>query len=729
MNLRYITLLFVTLFMSHSLFGQIQFTDPEMTPIEAVQDVLMGNGVVATNITVNGSPVNAQTAQSYIQRFNSNGTNFGIAEGILLKTSTAPSVAGDADLNAIAQAPPYVTNGVIIEFDFVPQGDTLSFNYIFSSAEYTSFTCSNYNDVFGFFISGPGINGPYSNNSVNIATIPGSNNIPVGINTVNSGNNADPSGNCASANPNWQADAQYWTSSYNTAFGSLGFNGSTIVLPAGSATQCNQTYHIKMAIANVSDTGFDSGVFLEANSFSSDAISVDIKPTVSSFSDTMLIEGCTEGIVHFTRPADQTDQEIIVHFNVGGTATQGVDFPPLADGDSIVFLVGEDSVSLAITPIQDGLVEGPESVIISTFFVNVCGDTVYNEGTIWIDDEPYSTVTSTDTTRLCFNDSIPLWAETDHGFPPYEYSWSNGEEGANVFGSVMENGDIPFIVTSTDACGFEYMDTAWVHMNQTLVIDSLVQIPADCGEDNGAVIGYGTPSNYHGTPHFTWSMDNEYGSPSTSSTAWPNRPAGWYYFAIEDDVCRVEDSILVEQTPPPTASFTADPMSGFSPLDVDFTNTSDPATSYHWDFGNGEEVTVGDLSGQSSTYTEEGVYTVVLTVTEGGCSDQATAQIIVEEYLPMNYEIPNVFTPNGDSENDFFKLISHEHIAGIKVQILNRWGNLVFEDDVVGFAWNGKVKNTGAECADGTYFYKMEMTDLYGEIKVEQGFLHLNRGK
>ena len=65
-----------------------------------------------------------------------------------------------------------INNVTILEFDFVAQSDEMSFWYSFGSMEYTSYTCSSFNDVFGFFISGPGITGPYTNDAVNIALVP-----------------------------------------------------------------------------------------------------------------------------------------------------------------------------------------------------------------------------------------------------------------------------------------------------------------------------------------------------------------------------------------------------------------------------------------------------------------------------------------------------------------------------------------------------------------------------
>ena len=57
----------------------------------------------------------------------------------------------------------------VIEFDVIVSADALAFNYVFASSEYAAYTCSNYNDAFGLFVSGPGISGPYENDAINIA--------------------------------------------------------------------------------------------------------------------------------------------------------------------------------------------------------------------------------------------------------------------------------------------------------------------------------------------------------------------------------------------------------------------------------------------------------------------------------------------------------------------------------------------------------------------------------
>ena len=103
----------------------------------------------------------------------------------------------DADIETIT-APNSANDVLAIEFDFVPNGDTLTFNYVFGSEEYNWYVCASYMDAFGFFLSGPGITGPYSSpvgfpdGATNIALIPGTT-MPVSINTINEGD--PPNGN------------------------------------------------------------------------------------------------------------------------------------------------------------------------------------------------------------------------------------------------------------------------------------------------------------------------------------------------------------------------------------------------------------------------------------------------------------------------------------------------------------------------------------------------------
>lgn len=374
--------------------AQITLTNPNITPQQAVNDILLGAGVTAFNITYNGSPALAGNQQNAVRHFNNTSGIFPLNEGVLLQTSGAGMIA-DADLSAITTHT--VFNGLVLEFDFIPDGDTLSFSYIFTSREYQSFTCFEYNDVFGFFISGPGITGPYTGGAQNIAIVPGSANVPVGINTVNNGTNSDSNGNCAAADPNWQANSVYYTTAYNSVYTSspaisTNFNGSTVELTANASVICGETYHIKLAISNVGDQLYDSGVFLKAGSFASEPIvEVSSSNSTSLFLDSIVVEGCDVGSFCFERPSGTATDTIIAHYSVGGSANIGADytFTNLPNtGDSIVLLPGESSFCLELLPVDDGVNEGVEDVTLTTFAVNACGDTTFNTGTLWIADRP-----------------------------------------------------------------------------------------------------------------------------------------------------------------------------------------------------------------------------------------------------------------------------------------------------------------------------------------------------
>ncbi len=86
--------------------------------------------------------------------------------------------------------------------------------------------------------------------------------------------------------------------------------------------------------------------------------------------------------------------------------------------------------------------------------------------------------------------------------------------------------------------------------------------------------------------------------------------------------------------------------------------------------------------------------------------------VLKEEIHPTS----NIFTPNGDGINDLW-LFSFPGSKGMKITIINRWGNLIKEGDLKGFSWDGKTKD-GNDCSDGTYFYRVSNTNIAGFIQL-----------
>ena len=162
---------------------------------------------------------------------------------------TPQALYRDADLLAISPYAKY--DPVAFEFDIVPQGDRANFVFSFGSEEYPEFVCSQYNDAFGLFITGPGISG-----TRNAAFLPNTQ-TPIAVNNVNggvAGSQADGAA-CQLSNTGYFIDNGNGTGSSVTQL-----DGFTKTLTASVAgLQAGQVYHVKLAMADARDSGYDSG--------------------------------------------------------------------------------------------------------------------------------------------------------------------------------------------------------------------------------------------------------------------------------------------------------------------------------------------------------------------------------------------------------------------------------------------------------------------------------------
>lgn len=349
------------------------------TPENLISKVFLGDGVTVTDIQYSG-------AQSAVGFFDKGQSAIGIEKGIVLTTGSATKVTGmgadgaqdnndlrqefqtEPDLQTIANGAP-LRNVSKYTIKFIPTADTLRFRYVFASEEYPEFVCSEFNDVFGFFISGPGINGSFENGGENIAKIPGTN-LPVAINFVNNGEVGvwGVPGNC-----NLPLGSLDYKDLYNdnkdSNFQPV-YDGYTNVFTAQAIVVPCQEYTIKLTVADVSDEGYDSGVFLEAKSFGTRQITVS-SDTYSP--DGAITEGCTEGYVKLELSAPSTIDQTIT-YNVFGTAENGVDYARLSG--VITIPAGETEGIIEIKAKEDGILELTESVYIDVAKDNCTRDTI-----------------------------------------------------------------------------------------------------------------------------------------------------------------------------------------------------------------------------------------------------------------------------------------------------------------------------------------------------------------
>ncbi|HKL40727.1 MAG TPA: choice-of-anchor L domain-containing protein [Cryomorphaceae bacterium] len=256
-----------------------------------VNEVLLGGGISASNITFNGQA--ADSVFSQIASFTADSSAFPIAEGVVLSTGLPIGIAGGNDFpveNTIQDDPDLVAisgvssmnNCAILEFDFVAETDTFLIDYVFASTEYPAFTCSQFNDAFGIFLSGPGISGPFTDAAENIALIPGTD-IPVAINTVNSGEMtgvfAEP---CLDANPNFVEDSIYFFDNNPQLENSIAYPGHTHMLTASAVLDAGSVYHFKFAIGNAVDIIFQSAVMMRKGSVSSGLVTSELQVEVDT---------------------------------------------------------------------------------------------------------------------------------------------------------------------------------------------------------------------------------------------------------------------------------------------------------------------------------------------------------------------------------------------------------------------------------------------------------------
>jgi gliding motility-associated-like protein len=167
--------------------------------------------------------------------------------------------------------------------------------------------------------------------------------------------------------------------------------------------------------------------------------------------------------------------------------------------------------------------------------------------------------------------------------------------------------------------------------------------------------------------------------------------------------CFSTADITVNWYPPTLVSFTPNPGTGVFPLNVQFDNTSSPnVVGFDWQFGDPN----GSTSSQtdpSFVYDNPGWYYITLTGTDpNGCF--STYIDSIEVLSNPVVEIPNVFSPNGDGNNDSFSFIDFKGFQSWEMKIYNRWGNVVHETSRTNSTkqiWNPGLSDP----ADGTYFY------------------------
>jgi gliding motility-associated-like protein len=724
--------------------GQLVINN-DQTAEELVNDVLLGAGVTATNITFNGDPGNLTNEQA--GTFNGTNTFLGLESGVILATgsvnfATGPNDMGSGaegggnwdstDVDLVTLSGFALNDAAVLEFDFVPNGDSLKFEFIFASDEYPEFACSSFNDVFGFFLSGPGITGPFTNNAMNIALIPNTT-VPIAINTVNvgqAGTSGDPA-TCDDADPSWQANSVYYVANGDGSqepFYSddhyVQYDGYTVVLTARAEVVCGQTYHIKLAVADAGDTGYDSAVFLKEGSFASVPFIPSLQPGPGIVGDT-LYESCFPVELTFVRLSDPAGSDT-VDLIIGGTATAGLDYSPTLP-TQVIFEPGVMEIPIAMTADID--TDGDETIVISIIVESPCSDEVFTEDfEFWIKRAPPLIAIGSAAVIDC-GDSTLLTPTVSGGYGLYEYQWPGGQTGSSVWITPTQDSDV--LVQVTDACGVAGEAYFAVGLTPPPALTLSLIGPDELREgcDSGELL-INRPNGYLGDVPINFSFSGAATHPSdytvdepvvipdgqnsitavvhTFSDAQAEGPESFIITATYSaNACNqvssaTVDGTLIDSAPIQVATedLVAECTGDSIPMEAIATGGVGTLL-YNWTTGDN-----GPIAYANGEYDSE----YYVTVTDE-CGTAVVGSVFVN--VLCDFIIPNVFTPNGDGKNDAW-VIRGIQASPNSVRVFDRWGTQVFSAN--NYANNWSAKNL----SDGTYFYEVIVN---GEDKPYTGHL------
>lgn len=277
-----------------------------------------------------------------------------------------------------------------------------------------------------------------------------------------------------------------------------------------------------------------------------------------------------------------------------------------------------------------------------------------------------------------------------------------------------------FTLTVTDGNGCSATDVTTVNVSTDPQVDAGPDQTICAGET--VVIG-GSPTSVVPGVSFTWTPATGLDDPAASN---PNAtPPGTtiYYVTVTSDTCTSNDAVTITVQGLAQAAFTVRLEPTCESLRAYFTDLSTGALTHAWDF-NGDGAPDSDEANPQYHFPYGQDIVVTLTITDiDGCTGSVTQTWPAGTYEDLvEITVPNVFTPNGDGQNEVFTLETEAVLgACTDMFIFNRWGQKVFESFAGDLVWGGR-NFAGEECNTGTYFYVIKVKDM--EFK---GDVYLNR--
>ena len=329
-----------------------------------------------------------------------------------------------------------------------------------------------------------------------------------------------------------------------------------------------------------------------------------------------------------------------------------------------------------------------------------------------------NTCTNTDSITIAVNDLPPAFAGADVAICSGDtiqlgasggitYQWTPPEflDNPGVFDPhAFPDTTTEFIVLVTDTNSCSAYDTLEISIFNISVTP----------QDTTICAGDSVQLNVNGpnVTSYLWSPSSGLSDPTFANPmAAPNTTT--VYTVVLDDVSGCSDSasatINVQDSPIP--SFTTEIEAGCDGIIVEFTNTSSLADSYLWLFGDGSSTTEEN---PTHTFNYGSSFNATLVAYSlMGCSDSSSFSGTAgnfEDYYTI--EIPNVFTPNGDGQNDQFVVsVAGKLFECIEMRVYNRWGQVLFISTGNNLTWDGR-NMSGEKAPQGSYFYTIKIKEF-----------------
>ena len=769
--MKHVVLLVVLLISLFTYSQNITVDSQTYTPQQLIEDILIDSDCITDVVvtrTVGGDFGGTDQSYGY---FESSGSTFPFESGIVLSTGRLVNVPGpnnslsdddatdwlgDLDLENVLNEGGN-TNATILEFEFLSVASQVSFRYIFASEEYqenNSNSC-NYSDVFGFLIR-PAVG---QNQYENIALVPNTD-TPVKVTTVTPG----VPGSCPPIN-------ETYFGNYNGSNSPINFNGQTAILTATANVIPNETYHVKLVIADEGNARYDSAVFLKASSFE---LSSDIGPNrliatrnalcgdnttelnayqdgqnaYNWYKDDVLVlaepAGCTDCGTYIVTEAGTYNVEVVLADGCIAYGEAIIEYAPLP--------VGSDSVLTECDLNQDGL---------TTYnLFDASNDLTNGNQDIYIDSFYLSQADIADNNPIT---NPQAFQNTSTNQPVYARIANQ----ANCFDTVrleLQTSNNIVNIPDLESCDGEIID-GFSTFNLSEIEDSILsQIPIDA-----EIRYYETEDDaFNETNSLSNTFENTIGN---SQTIYVKVTSNNQCFSISTVNLNVLYTPLLEadETFIYCLNTLPEPLTIFGGVLNDLPNNY----YYEWLF-NG---TATEITTLFNDVTDPGVYTVIVT-DPNGCSSSRTITVLASEIATIesinvvgvapnnivtitlsvegDYEIaiddvdgiyqdsfvftnvssglhtvyirdknecgileetisvlgfPKFFTPNGDRENPTWRVIGTDaqFNAITSIQIFNRFGKLITEQTTISGDWDGTLN--GKSLPSDDYWFVAKFLD------------------